>query len=175
MPQFETRRTGSPSQRQLRVGELARHAFADVLARHSGAGLDGVPVTTRGEHVARPEARDRARAAACGGRKPEKLVEALNKHTAICAAKCRWPHVSIKPMPELRFDRSTPPSRTTRGSSDLLKSPKVRPRPRTINAPDGAASGKDRTMGRSDKGSTRRRLAGLDKPVGMTSTEAVAG
>ena len=45
MPRFATSASG-PSQRQLRVGELVRHALADVFARgEAGPELDGVLVS----------------------------------------------------------------------------------------------------------------------------------
>ncbi len=43
MPRPDKPRSGEPSQRQLRVGELVRHALADVFLRgEAGTELDGL-------------------------------------------------------------------------------------------------------------------------------------
>ena len=93
-----------PSQRQLRVGELVRHALSNALARGEtrDPALDGVVITV-------PEVRmspDRKIATVyvmpLGGGDREGLVKALARDAKLLRREIAG-RVSLKYMPELRF------------------------------------------------------------------------
>ncbi len=93
-----------PSQRQLRAGELIRHALVDVLAREDlrDPALDGVTVTVS---EVRPSPDLRSATVYCaplGGGDSQAVAEGLNR----CARFLRGrlgPHIALKFTPELRF------------------------------------------------------------------------
>ncbi len=114
-----------PSQRQLRVGELIRHAVAEVLAR--GEAPD--PVLTRNP-ITVPEVRmspDLRLATVyvmpLGGRDKEAVIEALERNKKFLRGEVVR-RVSMKFAPDLRFridDRFDEAERIEK----LLRSPEV--------------------------------------------------
>jgi ribosome-binding factor A len=114
-----------PSQRQLRVGELIRHAVAEVLAR--GEAPD--PVLTR-HPITVPEVRmspDLRLATVyvmpLGGRDKEKVIEALERNQKLLRGEVVR-RVRMKFAPDLRFridERFDEAERIDR----LLRSPEV--------------------------------------------------
>lgn len=121
----DTRTGGGPSQRMLRVGELVRHALADVLQR--GAITD--PVLTA-HIITVPEVRmsPDLKIATCyvmplGGKDITPVIKAL-------AANARYLRVEVgrrmelKSVPELRFREDTSFDEGARMDA-LLRSPKV--------------------------------------------------
>lgn len=116
---------GGPSQRMLRVGELLRHALADVLAR----GDYNDPVLS-GHIITVPEVRmsPDLKIATCyvmplGGSDVEKVLKALeaNKRHLRHEVSRR---VELKSTPELRFRKDTSFDEGARMDA-LLRSPKV--------------------------------------------------
>ena len=93
-----------PSQRALRVGELIRHAMADMLTR--GDVHDPV---LEGHLITVPEVRMTAdlRLATIyimplGGDRAQEIVEALNRHQRFIRGRIA-PELDLKFAPELRF------------------------------------------------------------------------
>jgi ribosome-binding factor A len=94
----------APSQRQLRVGELIRHALADMLTR--GEVHDPVLETTL---VTIPEVRMTAdlRLATVyvmplGGKDQEAVIEAFNRNRKFLRGEIAH-HVNLKFAPDIRF------------------------------------------------------------------------
>ncbi len=114
------------SQRQLRVGELVRHALADVLARGQlqEPALSGVIVTVPEVRMS-PDLRVAiAYVAPLGGRKGEILVEALTRHARYLRGEVAH-RVTLKFAPELRFRLDDSFERASRLDA-LLRSEPVR-------------------------------------------------
>jgi ribosome-binding factor A len=115
----------SPSQRQLKVGELIRHALADIFSR--GEVLDEVIAR---HSLTVPEVRmapDLKLATAyvlpLGGGDVEEVIEHLDRHKRFLRGEVAK-RVSLKFMPELRFRADTSFERSAR-IDELLASPKV--------------------------------------------------
>ncbi len=93
-----------PTQRMLRVGELIRHALANMLTR--GDIID--PVIERAV-ITVPEVRmshdlklAKAYIVPLGGQNAEQIVTALNKHAKFVRGQIA-PQVNLKFAPEIRF------------------------------------------------------------------------
>ncbi len=120
------KREGSgPSQRQLKVGELIRHALAEIFSR--GDLLDEV---VNRQSVTVPEVRmspDLKLATAfvmpLGGEEAKELVDRLDKHKRFLRGALAK-RVRLKFMPELRFALDTSFD-TSRHIDELLASPEV--------------------------------------------------
>ena len=115
----------APSQRQLKVGELIRHALADIFFR--GEIVD--EVLSR-HSLTVPEVRmtpDLKLATVyvlpLGGGDAEEAVEHLNKHKRFLRGEVAK-RISMKFMPELRFKVDTSFEASAR-IDELLASPKV--------------------------------------------------
>ena len=98
------RRDPGPSQRQLRVGEMLRHALADILRRNeiSDPYLDGVSVTIT---QVKPSPDMRYATVYCeplGGKNGKEIVAALNRHKGFLRGEM-GKMISIKFTPDLRF------------------------------------------------------------------------
>ncbi|MGH6876298.1 MAG: 30S ribosome-binding factor RbfA, partial [Rhizomicrobium sp.] len=93
-----------PSQRQLRVGEVLRHAISDILSRGEirDPDLDGISVTVT---QVKPSADMRHAMIYCeplGGRNVDRVIGALNRHRGFVRGLLG--HViRLKFTPELRF------------------------------------------------------------------------
>ena len=103
-PSTPSRPAGRPSQRQLRVGELIRHALAEMLAR--GDVHDPV---LEGHLITIPEVRMSAdlRLATIyvmplGGRDVEAVVAALDRNKRFLRGEIAH-HVNLKFAPDIRF------------------------------------------------------------------------
>ena len=117
--------SASGSQRQLRVGELVRHALADMLTR--GEGHDPV---IEGHMITIPEVRVTAdlRMATIyvmplGGRDAEEVVAAFERHKKFLRAEIAH-RINLKFAPDIRFrvdDRFAEAERIDK----LLRSPGV--------------------------------------------------
>lgn len=99
---------GMPSQRQLRVGELVRHALADVLTR--GHIQDPALV---GQIITVPEVRmtPDLKLATCfvmplGGRDVDGVVAALNRNSKFLRGEIGR-HLELKYIPDVRFRPDT--------------------------------------------------------------------
>ena len=97
-----------PSQRQLRVGELLRHALADILARGEirDPDLDGVSVTVT---EVKPSPDMRHATVFCeplGGKNAAAVLSALNRHRGFVRG-VMGKMIALKFTPELRFVEDT--------------------------------------------------------------------
>ena len=93
-----------PSQRQLRVGEMLRHALSDILRRGEirDPDLEGVSVTIT---QVKPSGDMRHATVFCeplGGRNAEKIITALNRHRAFIRGEMGH-MIQMKFTPDLRF------------------------------------------------------------------------
>src|SRR5579872_6595962 len=105
-PARSTRRDAShgPSQRQLRVGEMLRHALADVLRENDirDPELEGVSVTVT---QVKPSPDMRYATVYCeplGGKNGAAIVAALNRHKGFLRGEMGH-RIAIKFTPDLRF------------------------------------------------------------------------
>jgi len=97
-------RTIGPSQRQLRVGELLRHALSEILSRGDvrDPDLGGVSVTVT---QVKPSADMRHAIVFCeplGGKNADRVIEALNRHRGYLRGLLGHA-VRLRFTPELRF------------------------------------------------------------------------
>lgn len=94
-----------PSQRQLRAGELIRHALVDILAREEfrDPGLQGVTVTL-GEVRTSPDLKHANIfcSALVGNDNPQEVAEALNRAASFLRGKLGR-QIDMKFTPELHF------------------------------------------------------------------------
>jgi ribosome-binding factor A len=129
------RRDGSqgPSQRQLRVGEMLRHALADVLRDNEirDPELDGVSVTVT---QVKPSPDMRYATVYCeplGGKNGKAIVAALNRHKGFLRGEMGH-RIAMKFTPDLRFveDQSFAEAQKI---ETILKSPEVQ---RDLATPD---------------------------------------
>ncbi|MGB8364257.1 MAG: 30S ribosome-binding factor RbfA [Rhizomicrobium sp.] len=114
-----------PSQRQLRVGELLRHALSDILSRGevSDPELDGVSVTVT-QVVPSPDMRHAS--VFCeplGGKNAGPVIAALNRHKGFLRG-LMGRMIALKFTPELRFIEDTSFAEAER-IEGLLKSARV--------------------------------------------------
>src|SRR5471032_774469 len=116
---------GGPSQRQLRVGEMLRHALAEILNRNEirDPDLDGVSVTIT---QVKPSPDMRYATVYCeplGGENAKAIVAALNKHKGFLRGEMGH-MISTKFTPDLRFveDESFAEAQKI---ETILKSPEV--------------------------------------------------
>ena len=126
MPRFETQKSGHPSQRQLRVGELVRHALADTLMR----GESGVPELER-VLVSIAEVRMSADlkhatvlVAPLAVAEPDKTVAALNRSAAFLRGRIAPALRQMRSMPDLKFRLDTRFEDDSR-IDEILRSPEV--------------------------------------------------
>ncbi len=103
-----TRTSHGPSQRQLRVGEVLRHALAEILARADirDPDLDGVSVTVT---EVRPSSDMRHATVFCeplGGKNAGAVLVALNRHKSFIRG-VMGKAITLKFTPELRFVEDT--------------------------------------------------------------------
>lgn len=118
-------KSGAPSQRQLKVGELIRHALAEIFAR--GEIIDDV---LSRHSLTVPEVRmspDLKLATAfiltLGGSEAQEAVDHLNRHKRYLRGLLAK-RVSMKFMPELRFKVDTSFAASKR-IEELLARPEV--------------------------------------------------
>jgi ribosome-binding factor A len=116
----------APSQRQLRVGELVRHALAEILARGEvrDPELAGVTVTVPEVRLTPDLKRATAFVMPLGGSRPEQVVAALERNRRyLRGAVAR--RVELKYAPELHFRVDTSFEQGARIDA-LLSLPEVR-------------------------------------------------
>jgi ribosome-binding factor A len=118
-------RDSGPSQRQLRVGEMLRHALSEILARSEirDPDLEGVSVTVT---QVKPSPDMRYATVYCeplGGRNAKQIVAALNRHKGFLRGEM-GKRIAIKFTPDLRFveDESFAEAQKI---ETILKSPEV--------------------------------------------------
>lgn len=95
---------GAPSQRQLRVGELVRHALSDILARQEARDpdLDGLVITVPEVRMSPDLKVATALVMPLGGRSTDKALAALTRSRARLKGLVAR-RVNLKFAPELRF------------------------------------------------------------------------
>jgi ribosome-binding factor A len=118
-------RDKGPSQRQLRVGELLRHALSEILTRGDvrDPELDGVSVTVT---QVKPSGDMRHATVFCeplGGQNAGPVIVALNKHKSFIRG-LMGKMIVLKFTPELRFVEDTSFAEAQRIEA-LLKSERV--------------------------------------------------
>ncbi len=93
------------SQRQLRVGELVRHALADVLSRGevNDPDLDGVIVTIAEVRVSADLRHATALVAPLGHSDPAKVTTALNRNARFLRGAIAPALRQMRNMPDLKF------------------------------------------------------------------------
>ena len=115
-----------PSQRQLRVGEVLRHALSGILLETyiRDPDLEGVSVTIT---QVKPSGDMRHATVFCeplGGRNADVIIAALNRHKGFLRGELGRV-ITLKFTPELRFVEDTSFAEAEKIET-LLKSPRVR-------------------------------------------------
>lgn len=108
MPRHHASRDQGPSQRQLRVGEMLRHAMSDILSRNEirDPDLESASVTVT---QVKPTADMRHAVVFCeplGGKNAAKVIGALNRHRGFVRGLL-GKHIALKFTPELHFEEDT--------------------------------------------------------------------
>jgi ribosome-binding factor A len=113
-----------PSQRQLRAGELIRHALVEVLRAETLTDLPGVPVTITQVRLS-PDLRHAAVfVEPLGGEQAREVVGALNRHAKFLRG--RLGHgIEMKFTPDLKFHHDESFDQAER-MARLFDNPKVR-------------------------------------------------
>src|SRR4051812_48935894 len=129
-----------PSQRQLRVGEVLRHALADILRETDirDSDLIGVSVTVT-EVKPSPDMRHATVfVEPLGGRNADTIIAALNRHRSFLRGELGHA-ITLKFTPELRFVEDTSFAEAER-IAKILHSEKVA---RDLQSGDGASEDED--------------------------------
>lgn len=124
MGRFENR-SGGPSQRQLRVGELVRHALADIFNRGDvmDEALDGGLTVL--EVAMSPDLKiATAYVMPLAGEKRDETLAALNKHRKFIRGQISR-QLDLKYMPDIKFRLDTTLDYASH-IDELLDNPKVR-------------------------------------------------
>jgi ribosome-binding factor A len=114
-----------PSQRQLRVGEMLRHALAQILLRGEirDPELEGVSVTVTQVKPSPDMRHATVFVEPLGGKNAQAIVAALNRHKAFLRGEMGH-MIALKFTPELRFVEDTSFAEAQKIES-LLKSARV--------------------------------------------------
>jgi ribosome-binding factor A len=114
-----------PSQRQLRVGEMLRHALADILRQIDirDPDLAGVSVTVTQVKPSPDMRHATVFVEPLGGRNADTTVKALNRHKGFLRGELGHT-ITLKFTPELRFVEDTSFAEAQRIEA-ILKSEKV--------------------------------------------------
>ena len=91
-----------PSQRQLRAGELVRHALADILRESDFADLNGVSVTVTEVRLSPDFRHANCFIQPLGGANIPEVVAAMNRHASYLRGQLGR-RVDMKFTPDLRF------------------------------------------------------------------------
>jgi ribosome-binding factor A len=125
MPHSATHRSSGPSQRQLRVGELVRHALADVFARgEAGPDLEGVLLSVAEVRMSPDMKHATVLVSPLGNRDTNSLIETLNKNARMLRGKITPALRQMRSMPDLKFLLDTRFEDDARIDA-LLRSPEV--------------------------------------------------
>lgn len=125
MPRHHSSARSGPTQRQLRVGEVLRHALSDALSRGEirDPDLDGISVTIT---QVKPSPDMRHATVFCeplGGQRVKEVLAALNRHKGFIRG-LMGKLIALKFTPELRFVEDTSFSEAEK-IEILLKSARV--------------------------------------------------
>jgi ribosome-binding factor A len=126
-----------PSQRQLRVGEMLRHALSQILLRGEirDPDLEGVSVTVTQVKPSGDMRHATAFVEPLGGKNAKQIVGALNRHKAFLRGEMGR-MIELKFTPELRFVEDTSFAEAEKIET-LLKSARVQ---RDLKADDDDGS-----------------------------------
>jgi ribosome-binding factor A len=126
LPRSRNQSAGEPSQRQLRVGELVRHALADVLARGEviDPDLDGVIVTIAEVRVSADLRHATALVAPLSHKDPAQVATALNRNARFLRGRIAPALRQMRNIPDLKFQLDTRFDDDSRIDA-LLRSPDV--------------------------------------------------
>ena len=93
-----------PSQRQLRVGEMLRHALSDILTRDTffDPDLDGVSVTISEISVSPDLSNARVYTMPLGGERSDTVLPALNRLAPVLQREVAG-RVHLRRVPRLKF------------------------------------------------------------------------
>jgi ribosome-binding factor A len=129
-----------PSQRQLRVGEMLRHALSDILRERDirDPDLEGVSVTVTQVKPSPDMRHATVFVQPLGGQNADAIVEALNRHRGFLRGELGHA-IELKFTPELRFVEDTSFAEAQR-IERILHSEKVA---RDLRSPDGAVKDDD--------------------------------
>lgn len=99
-----TKRPAGPSQRQLRAGELMRHALVEILRAEdiNDAALAGVSVTITEVRMGKDLRHARCFIEPLGGADADVVVKALNRHAKFLRGRLGQA-IDMKFTPELKF------------------------------------------------------------------------
>jgi ribosome-binding factor A len=124
MSRLKTQQSG-PSQRQLRVGELVRHALADVFTRsEAGSEFDGVLVTIAEVRMSADLKHATVLVAPLAVGDPQATVAALNRNARHLRGRITPALRQMRSMPDLKFRLDTRFDDDSR-IDELLRSPEV--------------------------------------------------
>ena len=134
--QRPTQSDRGPSQRQLRVGEMLRHALSQILVRCEirDPDLEGVSVTVTQVKPSPDMRHANVFVEPLGGKNAKQIVTALNRHKAFLRGEMGH-MIELKFTPELRFLEDESFSEAQK-IEDLLKSERVQ---RDLKADDDGA------------------------------------
>ncbi|WP_414832368.1 30S ribosome-binding factor RbfA [Afifella sp. YEN Y35] len=126
MSRFESSHSAGPSQRQLRVGELVRHALAEVLQRgeSNDPALDGVIVTIAEVRMSADLKHATALVHPLGIEDGDGVVAALNRNARFLRGRITPALRQMRAMPDLKFLLDTRFEDDAR-IDELLRSPEV--------------------------------------------------
>jgi ribosome-binding factor A len=125
MPHSATHRSSGPSQRQLRVGELVRHALADVFSRgEAGPDLDGVLLSIAEVRMSPDMKHAMVLVSPLANRDANSLMETLNRNARKLRGKITPALRQMRTMPDLKFRLDTRFEDDARIDA-LLRSPEV--------------------------------------------------
>ncbi len=131
-----TQNDRGPSQRQLRVGEMLRHALSQILVRNEirDPDLEGVSVTVTQVKPSPDMRHATAFVEPLGGKNAKQIVAALNRHKAFLRGEMGH-MIDLKFTPDLRFIEDQSFSEAQK-IEDILKSERVQ---RDLKASDDGA------------------------------------
>jgi len=129
-----TQNDHGPSQRQLRVGEMLRHALAQILVRGEirDPDLEGVSVTVTQVKPSPDMRHATVFVEPLGGKKAKEIVAALNRHKSFLRGEMGH-MIDLKFTPDLRFIEDESFSEAQK-IEDILKSDRVQ---RDLKSDDG--------------------------------------
>ena len=114
-----------PSQRQLRVGELVRHALSDVLMRgEAGPELDGVLISIAEVRMSPDMKHATVLVAPLASANPDQLVATLNRSAGYLRGRVAPALRQMRSIPDFRFRLDTR-FEDDRRIDELLRSPEV--------------------------------------------------
>ena len=108
MPRHQVRKSGEPSQRQLRVGELVRHALAEVFLRgEAGPQFDGILVSIAEVRMSGDLRHATVLVAPLASKEPGSVVNVLNDSAASLRRRVAPALRQMRYIPDIKFRLDT--------------------------------------------------------------------